>query len=230
MSTSFYEGTGLLTLEKVTPIIKALFQGFALTPDFNDRGDAFIALITESSTPDWDSIKHRLLALASERDISIGGTDEPTIQSILRALIGFFGTGDQDQLDQLTALIENNCFELAPHLKELFLIATACNDGHNLTKICFQGCYRCAKPRLHEFGGNSLFISQRLTLLSDTLAGLCRAVDIHGALLENDLDDAASLIVSEMKRLLAGIAEPVTRAAVQTLVTRHLLQSSSLVS
>ncbi|MDX3928908.1 MAG: hypothetical protein QHC90_24275 [Shinella sp.] len=227
MANNYYDGTGLLVLDTVTPIIRALFDGYALDVDYPGSGDAYIALVAESNSPDWDDIMQNLLDLAVAQNIPVSNRDEPTIQSVLCDFMSFLGVSDQDHLAQLMHLIEHHNFDNEADLEELFLIATCFNDGHNLTAIKFEGCWRCDKPRLFEFGGNSYFISRRLNLSIDTSRPLEMFDNLHRALVDNDLPAAAALIVNEMTRLLAGIVDPDARAALRELVAERLLHSSS---
>ena len=227
MANNYYDGTGVLVLDAVTPIINALFEGYALDADYPGSGDAYIALVAESNSPDWDDIMQNLLDLAEARNIPVSNRDEPTIQSVLRDFANFFCPSDQGRLAQLLHLIEHHTFDNEADLEELFLIATCFNDGHNLTAVKFEGCWHCDKPRLFEFGGNSIFISRRLNLSIDTSRPLEMFDNLHQALVDNDLPAAAALIVNETTRLLAGVFNPDTQAALRKLVAERLLQSSS---
>lgn len=226
MANNYYDGTGLLVLDAVTPIIRALFDGYDLDSDYPGSGDAYIALVAESSSPDWDDIMDNLLDLAKERGIPLDDAQEPTIQTVLRDFASFFGISD-DRQARLIQLIERHNFETEADLEELFLIATCFNDGHNLTAIKFEGCWRCDRPRLFEFGGNSTFISRRLNLSVDTSRPLEMFDNLHQALVDDDFPTAAALIVNETTRLLAGIADPEAHAALRKLVAERLLQSPS---
>lgn len=43
MANNYYEATGVLILDEVTPVITALFDAFNLDPDFPGNGQAYIA-------------------------------------------------------------------------------------------------------------------------------------------------------------------------------------------
>lgn len=57
MSNSYYDLTGVLRLKQVTPIIKALFGGLSLDPDYPGNGEAYFARMSvkslESPTQPW---------------------------------------------------------------------------------------------------------------------------------------------------------------------------------
>ena len=56
MANNYYEGTGVLVLDHVTPVIKALFGTFALDESHPGNGQAYIALIAETNDPRWTDV------------------------------------------------------------------------------------------------------------------------------------------------------------------------------
>ena len=56
MANNYYEGTGVLVLERVTPVIKALFGAFALDEGHPGNGQAYIAQIAETTNPQWPDV------------------------------------------------------------------------------------------------------------------------------------------------------------------------------
>lgn len=51
MANNYYEATGVLVLDRVTPVIQALFGAFALDESHPGNGQAYIAQIAEMLTP-----------------------------------------------------------------------------------------------------------------------------------------------------------------------------------
>ncbi|BGD46986.1 TPA: hypothetical protein ACSQFP_003713 [Pseudomonas aeruginosa] len=56
MANNYYEGTGVLVLNRVTPVIKALFGAFALDENHPGNGQAYIAQIAETNDPRWTDV------------------------------------------------------------------------------------------------------------------------------------------------------------------------------
>lgn len=224
MASNYYDATGVLVLEKVTPIITALFGGYNLDASYPGDGAAYIALIAEDNSPDWDGVLYDLLDLAEELDITIDGADDPNIQTVLAAFAGFFGKANDHDL---TELIKSHNFEHEADLEQLFLIASRFNDGHNLTAINFEGCWRSDKPRLFEFGGNTFLISQSFNFAADTTSSLGMFTRLYQALTDGELDAAATEIANVTTRLLAGIADPEIRTTLRKQAAEHLLQLPS---
>jgi len=51
MANNYYEATGVLVLDRVTPVIQALFGAFALDESHPGNGQAYIAQIAETTNP-----------------------------------------------------------------------------------------------------------------------------------------------------------------------------------
>ncbi|MCV4078967.1 hypothetical protein OD785_32650 [Pseudomonas aeruginosa] len=66
MANNYYEATGLLSLERVTPVIVALFSAFHLDANYPGSGRAYIARIAETNDPQWDDVLEGLTGLAEQ--------------------------------------------------------------------------------------------------------------------------------------------------------------------
>ena len=71
MTQTYYDATGVLVLDKITPVIDALFGGFRLDESDPGEGEVYIARIAEENDPSWDQILDRLKELAADLSISI---------------------------------------------------------------------------------------------------------------------------------------------------------------
>ena len=56
MANNYYEATGVLVLDRVTPVIQALFGAFALDESHPGNGQAYIAQIAETTNPQWPDV------------------------------------------------------------------------------------------------------------------------------------------------------------------------------
>lgn len=211
MANNYYDATGVLVLDKVTPIITALFGGLKLDASFPGDGQAYIALIAEDNGAHWDDICEDLAALATSLGLSLP-EQQPTMDQVLETLSKHFGA---DQDETLENLIEHHSFEDDPDLDALFLIATRFNDGHGLQAIQFEGCWHCNKPRLFNFGGDGYFISREFEVYGASGQPIQLGKGIREALLVRDLDKATELIARETRRLLNGVKDDAQRQQVQ---------------
>lgn len=212
MANNYYDATGVLVLDQITPVITALFSGLKLDASYPGDGEVYIALIAEEGGAHWDDICEDLVSLAQSLGLSVPNEGTPTMNDVLAVLSGHFGA---DQDEELQNLIEQHRFEDGADLDALFLIATRFDDGHNLQEIRFESCWYCSKPRLFNFGGEGSFISREFTVFGNSGQVLKLGSDIRQALLIHDLEAAANLFSRETQRLLAGIADETQRQQLQ---------------
>src|SRR3989344_1816424 len=69
MANNNYDATGVLILDRVTPVITALFRAFRLDAIYPGNGQAYIARTSEVSSPSWNTVLDGLIALAAELDL-----------------------------------------------------------------------------------------------------------------------------------------------------------------
>jgi hypothetical protein len=160
------------------------------------------------------------LELAKALAVSLAAGDELGVQTVLRALARHFRADDREDLEQL---IEHHSFEDNADLEDLFLIATAFDDGHGLAAIKLEGAWHCDKPRLFEFGGEGAFISREIVLYGTSSLALELGQGIREALLEGNVDDAANWLTRDLNRLLSGIRDGDVREAVRRKLARKLI-------
>lgn len=224
MANNYYDATGVLILDKVTPVITALFDGYNLDATYPGEGRAYIASVSESSDPDWNLIYDSLVELASNLGVLPQGEAAPSIEGVLKLLAQHFHLEHHDELNHF---IEHQDFGGFAGLDALFLIATWFDDGHNLKAVAFEGCWHCSKPRLFEFGGDGCFISRPVGHFANSSEVLELGEKLMQALLRNDVEAAGVLIANKTIRMLAGIRDPATRTTLRKLVAEHLRQLPS---
>ncbi len=222
MATHYYEGTGVLMLDRVTPVIKALFGAFALDENYPGDGLAYIARIAETNDPQWSDVLDNLGSLAAQLGIPVPDGDAPMLAPLLERMAVHFGT---DQDEELENLIEHHRFEDSADLEALLLIATCLNDGHNLVAIQFEGCWHCSKPRLFEFGGDGCYLSRELKVSRSSTQALQLGEQLRKAILAADAEEASALIALEAASLLAGIRDEPFRMTVRHRGAERLAQT-----
>lgn len=191
MANNYYEGTGVLMLDHVTPVIKALFSDFALDEHYPGNGRAYIARIAETNDPQWDDVLEGLVDLTATLGLDIPDqSDGSLLAGVLVQLAAHFGAEDDEGL---ASLIENHPFEDSVDLDALLLIATCLDDGHHLTAIQFEGCWYCSKPRLFEFGGDSCFLSREVRLFGSSTRIREFGSQLRQAILAKDIEEALRL-------------------------------------
>jgi hypothetical protein len=228
MANNYYDATGVLVLDQVTPVITALFGRFKLDASYPGNGQAYIAHLAETNDPQWDDVLTDLITVAAQLDLpapgcdaadredSVGSDDgndsEPTVGAILGLLAGHFGADDNADL---LNLIEHAKFEDSIDLDALFLIATCFDDGHNLQEIRLEGCWYCSKPRLFEFGSDGRFMSRELEMSSTSTRAIGLGSALRTFLVDDRINDAAKVLDLEVRRLLAGVTDNEQRRQLQ---------------
>ena len=225
MANNYYEGTGVLVLNRVTPVIKALFGAFALDENHPGNGQAYIAQIAETNDPRWTDVLDGLANLATQLGIPMPDDEELSIPPLLERLAAHFGA---DQDGELEDLIEHHQFEDSADLEALLLIASRFDDGHHLTAIQFEGCWYCSKPRLFEFGGHGCYLSREVQVFRTSSQALQLGDQLRKAIVATDIEEASALIALEAANLLAGINDEHFRLSVRHRVAERLAQTPTI--
>jgi hypothetical protein len=228
MANNYYDATGVLVLDRVTPVITALFGRFKLDASYPGNRQAYIAHLADTNDPQWNDVLIDLITLAAQLDLPAPGCDEaewedsessddsndsePTMKVILSLLAGHFGV---DGKADLLNLIEHAKFEDCADLDTLFLIATCFDDGHNLQEIRLEGCWHCSKPRLFEFGGDGRFLSREVEMSSTSTRAIGLGNALRTFLVNGRINDAAKVLDLEVRRLLAGVTDNEQRGQLQ---------------
>lgn len=220
MANNYYDATGVLILDQVTPVITALFGAFRLDATFPGDGEVYIARLSESDDPQWDDVLEGLIDLAKAIEQPLPARNQLGLQAVLRALANHFRVEDREDLEQL---IEHHAFEDTADLEDLFLMATCFDDGHGLTAIKLEGAWHCDKPRLFEFGGDGALISREIVLYATSSLALELGHGLREALLQGNLDEAADVLAQDLNRLLSGIRDAATREALRRKLARKLI-------
>lgn len=231
MADSYYEGTGVLVLQQVTPVIKALFSGFQLDPGYPGNQHAYIALQSFEGLPEWDNIRQSLVTLAHEQNLAGIEVDE-SIKSLLVQLGAHFLpkrhgvdiSATREAFDEvMQVILESIGFDDTPCLKDLFVLAHLLDDGHGLACIEFEAGRTCSKLWLGEFGGDGLFISKVVELRSDSGSATLLGRALLAALKESDTELAAKHLLNDVYDNLNGISCELQRAQVRAALARLLI-------
>jgi hypothetical protein len=201
MSNNFYNATGALVLDAVTPVIRALFNGFKLDSRAAATGQAYIAKQWDVSKPQWEDVQSELVALCEELGLPIAG-DFETLEACLSALGKKF---DVDRDETLLHFIESHPFDGDADLQTLFELAIRFDDGHGLKALVFEGGWHSDCPDLFEFGGEGHFLSNQFAQTSNSHDIITFGEKLREKLSSGDLDGCTKLFDGELTRLLDGI-------------------------
>ena len=212
MANNYCDMTGVLVLDKVTPVIQALFGPFNLDATYPGHGKAYIADISEESNTSWDAVADGLRELI--RQLGLPLPEDPThdVEQILLVLAEHFGASNDEALD---SLIEQHRFEDDADLEALFEIARCFDDGHGMKAYKVEAAWHCSKPRLFEFGGAGEYCGSHVRIRNSSNQTVSLGEDLEAALTFKDLAQAAKRIQSEVDRILGGFTSEVARDAVR---------------
>lgn len=204
--------TGIILVRAVTPVIQALFAGFAPEPLVINNGAVTIARATDRCDPSWGTLIENVIDLLNERAIPV--PDEDSVAAVIGALYaGITNTpvSTNPDFEELLASIDGDC---DPQFGDLYEIARAIDDGHGLSEIQVMGAYTCSALRLWEFGGYYERYSKEVAVATGTQATMRAADDLQLALSGNDFEAAAQAVLSHTRTLLDAIVDPAQHAAV----------------
>jgi hypothetical protein len=214
-----YDATGVLILDRVTPVITALFGAFHLDASYPGQGQASIARTSGSKDPQWDDVRDGLAHLSANLGLALPDReDDPTVADLLPALAAHFGVARDEELDRL---IRHGDFEGDLDLEVLFRLALRFDGGHRLTVLSFAGCWHCSPPRLFEFGGDACYLSREVCLVGNTLKIGKLGMLLRDAVRKADVEKASSLLMEETVDLLSSLRDdPFHRQVLRRLAER----------
>ena len=221
MADNFTEGTGTITLVKVTPVIRALFNTYGLMVGETDPELAYIGYSTDHSGPQWDDIHQELISLIKTYGLSFPADSDRSICECLSLLIEHFKCNDDPYFEN----IDNCDFEDVPNLQILFDLAVRFDDGHGIEHIDFEECWYCSKLRAGEFGGCGHFISRHVNFSLSSQKASSVFQPIHDAINHGNLADAAYSFHFCIEQIFNGIVDPSIRKQIRQNVIDKLMAS-----
>lgn len=227
MANNYSDMTGVLVLDKVTPVIKALFGVFELDENYPGNGQAYIACISESSSCSWASVLENLQELAEDLGLNLEddeGNEAQDMDEVLHVLSRHFKA--EYNVD-LANLIERSSFEDDADLDSLFTIAKAFGDGHGLKSYKTETAWHCSKPRLFEFGGAGEFTGSHVAVSGSSTQVTQLGEELEAAVASGDTDKAAEVLRKKVGSILAGVYDEAAREAIRSKLSELLNTESS---
>ncbi|WP_175926336.1 hypothetical protein [Burkholderia cepacia] len=219
-----YRATGALVLDRVTPVIEALFGAFALNILPSEDGFASITRIAQHCDPQWADIHKHLIRLALRLDVPFHSAGASSMVQILQALAMHFRV----QRDNTWRThIEHGVFQGPADLDRLFLLASRFNDGHDLKAVALEAGWHDDRQKLFQCGGVAIYISAELRLFASSTDLITLGANLRKALHARNIDECASLIVHETADLLNGIQDHELRTRVRQRIAEKLFATSS---
>mgnify|MGYP006869255721 CR=1 FL=1 len=219
MAQNYYDWTGVLNLKQVTGVIQALFGGADLDAAYPGNGQAYIAEMSEGSCLRWDEIHEALVELAESYGLEVTEDARECIKACAVLLAEHFGHSSEKVIEVLDGQVFDDD---RPELTVLFELAQLFDDGHELTSVETEGAYHCSKPRLHEFGGNGLFIGKHVVVQRSSSSAIADGSGLELALREDDLDRAVQQLLLQVEGRLEEVTDEAVRATLRAGVAAAL--------
>ena len=214
--------TGVLVVQKITPVIKALFSAFELNENPIKEGEYYIAKLEEAYIS-WDTILGYLLELANDLGLEINAGDEiipPDCEEVLDALGTHFNAIDQPDFNHL---LESGEFEDEADLNTLFTIAQALDDGHGLKAYKVQSAWHGDKPQVGMFGGSGEYRGVHFCAYGDSTEVIDFGENVNTALQASDVSSASEHITNKVTDILNGITDESVRLQVRNTLLQNLV-------
>lgn len=223
MANSYTNTTGVLVLEKVTPLITALFGAFSMDPASPGNGQVYIASIAGKAEPTWTDIHERLAALMVELGVQRTGDTEETVAMDLFALAEHYKIDDPEFFRVLDSLTFDECE--SPDLQVLLDLANWLDDGHGLKAIKLESSWGSDKPNLFEFGGAGEYFGRHISVRSASAAALSIGEELDAALEAGNLDAVAARFVAQIGGILNGLTDASIADPLRVKLGRSLIES-----
>jgi hypothetical protein len=232
MANNYQDIVGQIYLEKMTPVIAALFKTYNLNPHSTYPGNGVYGiwcgeLVSNGHDyPTWENFAESLRELCQQLNIVV---DDENIEEenefyayLLKLLFTFFGAIDKEDAKAYIEVAKTCDPYDFVELRYLFNIAQLMSDGHGLKRYEVDSAFYCSKPRHQEFGGYGEYHSHHVHSFESSIQAC-----LFGAALEEDLlakryDAAAARIVDETVRSLNCITNVEDRQQVQSLVVKEM--------
>lgn len=215
MATNSYDSTGVLVLDRITPVINAIFGDLSLRPLDLTRRQWFIATTSDSQHPSWTNITSKLALVAARLGASLSASaSRIEVLDALATRLNLSLNEHRNQLAEILAQKEDDAECTSP--ANLFIVASLLNDGHGLDSITMEGAwYSDDKLHLSQFGGNGLYMSKEVYLQSTSSDASMLGPSVHTALANDDVDAATGHLARFTENLLLGIAKEDIRVQVR---------------
>lgn len=200
MADTFFDTTGVLFLEKVTPIIKALFVGYEVADEFYGDDKCYIAMTQYGGDSSWDTVIEELVKLAQSKGMEHGCIDSGV--EIFTFLAKGFGVENDERFRKILA---NESFTEETSIDVLYELAVLFDDGHKLSGYLTESGWHSTRASLFGFGGIGIFQGKHYgCTFSSSNAGNF-GQEINKNLSNGNLDAAAEHLQTEVQKLLDGV-------------------------
>lgn len=215
--------TGVLSLNNVTPVIKALFGPYELDENFPSNQCVYIAYSADQGCP-WDTVLENLRSLAKELNLALPVDAEDNLREHLHALNTHFNAGGNTDL---SIFIDHGDLGGNAALDTLFIFAMAFDDGHGLKSYSTESAWYCNRPMLFEFGGSGAFRGLHVEVSNTSSNVTALGENLNEALTQNDTAQAADILLKEIDGILSGVFDELKRTEMRSKLSELMANPNS---
>lgn len=201
-------GNGILVMEKITPVIEALFDSFHLQKVKGKKNQFYISRRSKDREIHWSIIKDHI-----SRIIHQFGLNQPDIHCIhttdyfeyLLPQMEDSNAFTDDQVLHLADLLMTLDEESRIEFEQLFKLALVFNDGHDLKSLHYQSAWHCHRPNLFHFGGDAVYATKDIQICADTNLIMEFAEKLSNRLEKGDINESSKCVCEYLAQILVGL-------------------------
>lgn len=203
------DGTGVLTMRRVTPVINALFGLYHLQKIKSSKNRFYVARRSNKIPPTWKIITRRLHDVVVDNfELDLLNPYVHNPQAYFDNLILIMDNDERFSMDQLNHLVDgvhDLKVKERVELDALFNIALSLNDGHQLETLHFKSAWHSTKHKVFYFSGDGIYASKDAVLKVDVHSATQYAEALCVALRKKDINAASKQVCEYLAIKLAKV-------------------------
>lgn len=211
MGDIYHTFEGSMILEKVTPVIRALFTSLNLRPSSTEPGTFFFS--GSDALTSWSAIQEDIVAMIPVAQVGPFEVEKiDSAQDALYVLAGYLKVDDYDLMN----FLETNAFsdDYSPQLHELVFLARKLDDGHGLRLVKCEGSWDGQQFGSACLGGDAQFFSDHFDSSVQTSVALAFAQGVGEALEVGDIAGATHHVGRHVEGILNGLKDDGVRTRI----------------
>lgn len=227
------DGTGILTMRRITPVIYALFGLYHLQKIKSSKNKFYIARRNHKIPPTWKVITHRL------HDVVVDNYELDLLNPYVHNPEAYFDNliliMDNDErfslnsLNHLADAVSTMKVKERVELDVLFKIALSLNDGHQLETLHFKSTWHSPKPKVFYFSGDGTYATKEAVLKVDVHSATQYAETLCAALKKQNINAASKQVCEYLAIKLATVFDRDLREALIQQIAKDLPQAVATV-
>jgi len=232
MYETLNDGVGILVMEKITPVMEALFGSFHLHKIKREKNKFYISRRSRDPEPTWAQIRDRLSRLMPYFELEQPDKHCVHVVDYFDYMVRQMDDSSRFTDDQMFHLVEVLCTvdeECRVDFEQLFKFAMAFDDGHQLKSLSYQSAWHCHKPRLYRFGGDGFYATNDAVISTDTNLAVECAENVCRELGKNDIKEASKYVCNHLGYMLLRVFNKNVRKALIEQIAADLPQIAPVV-